>query len=204
MLVAKKEVTLRKTPDASYHGAFYENPNNNNIITKALPGTFIGYATGVQKMDTENNVKFIQVGYTVKGDAAPTPYKNLNKKKVMFWVSSSADYVETFTKYKPMFDVWPNTVAAIKYKKPLDYFDPQPQSTPPVSGVNTMPIKAVVSRRKTAVLSEKLAPIATAETDTLLGAYLGSLDTGTKKYVRFLTIDGRERWADENNIQILD
>ena len=205
MLVAKKEVTLRKTPDASYHGAFYENKNEDNIITTASIGSFIGYATGVQQFDSKNNVKFIQVGYIIKKEGVPEKYKQYAGKKSVFWVSSSADYVEMFTKYNLMFDRYPATKLAVTYIKPIDYYEPKPEDPKKKkNGVSGMPVKAVVSKYKTAVLGERLTPIATVEPDTLLGAYLGGLDTGQKKYVRFMTASGTERWADEKNVQIFE
>jgi hypothetical protein len=203
MIVAKKDVTLRKTPDASYHGSFYENDRENNIISVAGPGTFIGYATGVQQFDSKNNVKFIQAAYIVKKEGVPAKYKQFAGKKSIFWVSASADYVDLFSKYNLMFDRYPSTKTAVAYIKPQDYYDQKPPN-PATPGVNGMPLKAVVSTSQAKILGDKLDHIATVQPQTLLGAYLGGLDTGEKKYVKFLTISGTERWAEEDNVQIFD
>ena len=204
MVVAKKDVTLRKTPDASYHGAFYESKSENNILSTAKAGSFIGYATGVQQFDSKNNVKFIQVGYIVKKEGVPEKYKQYAGKKMIFWVSSSTNYVDIFTKYNLMWERYPSTKLPVSYFKPLDYYEAKPENPEnKISGVNGAPLKAVISKRKTRILGEQLLPVATVESETLLGAYLGGLDTGQKKYVKFLTVSGTERWADENNVKIL-
>ena len=205
MVVSKKQVTIRKTPDASYHGGFYEDKKEDNIIKMVDPSVFIGYATGVQQFDSKNNVKFIQVGYIVKKDGIPEKYKKFAGTKSVFWVSASADYVDIFSKYNLMFDRYPNTKLAVSYMKPLDYYEaPAEDPNKKRNGVSGLPIKAVVSKRQTRILNEKMMPIVTVEPQTLLGAYLGGLDTGQKKYVRFLTASGTERWADESNVQIFD
>ena len=205
MIVAKKEVTLRKSPDASYHGGFWEDKKEDNIISMISPGSFIGYATGKQQFDSKNNVKFIQAGYIVKKDGLPDQYKQYAGKSSTFWVSSSADYVDIFSKYNLMFDRYPTTKLAVSIKKPLDYYDP-PKEDPnkKKTGVSGLPVKAVISKRQTKILGEKMLPIATVEPQTLLGAYLGGLNTGQKKYVKFLTASGTERWADAANVQILE
>ncbi len=78
LIVAKKDVTLRSSPDASNHGAFYEVFSEDNIYRVAKAGEFLGYATGQQHYDEVNNVKFIQVAYVINAKYAPTAYK---KKK---------------------------------------------------------------------------------------------------------------------------
>jgi hypothetical protein len=59
-----------------------------------------------------------------------------------------------------------------------------------------------VSTNQTKILGEKMMPVASVEPRTLLGVYLGGRDIGGKKYVRFLTASGTERWADKDNVQI--
>ncbi len=199
MVVAKKDVTLRKTPDASYHGAFYEDKDDDNIVMVAKAGSFIGYSTGLQKFDSKNNVKFIAVGFIYKKDGLPASLKPYAGQKRTFWVSSSSDYVDIFPKYKTMFEVYPNTVVSVAYMKPMDYYDQKK-----TSGVSGPTGPAVVSRWTTEILGEKFQPIANVKPRTLLGVYLGSLNTGSKKYVKFLTESGTERWADSETIQILE
>jgi hypothetical protein len=53
---------VRSSPDASYHGAFYEQFSDKNILRTAKSGEFLGYATGMQSYDQKNDVKFIRGG----------------------------------------------------------------------------------------------------------------------------------------------
>ena len=41
LIVAKTDVFIRTSPDASYHEAFYQIGENNNIIRKATVGEFL-------------------------------------------------------------------------------------------------------------------------------------------------------------------
>jgi hypothetical protein len=148
-------------------------------------------------------VKFIQVGYMVKKEGVPENFKKFAGQKRIFWVSSSADYVDMFTKYSPMWDRYPATKTAVAYLKPLDYYDPKPQD-PKKKPVNGVPLRVVVTNKATEVLGEKLQPVAQVTARTLLGAFTGSLNTGSKKYVKFLTASSTERWVDANDIQILE
>ncbi len=100
LIVAKKAVTLRSSPDATNHGAFYEVFSAKNIIRQAKPGEFLGYATGRQQFDDVNNVKFIEVAYVINAASAPPAYKSKNKVRVSFWVSISVLFVDIFPYYK--------------------------------------------------------------------------------------------------------
>jgi hypothetical protein len=122
LIVAKKAVSLRSSPDASNHGAFYEVFSDQNILRQAYAGEFLGYATGRQQFDEVNNVKFIEVAYVINAVNAPAAYKSKNKKRVSFWVSSSSLYVDIFTYYKNMFDAYPGTNKLTAWKKPPDFF----------------------------------------------------------------------------------
>jgi len=195
MIVAKKEVFLRSSADASYHEAFYESTSGNNIVGKTKAGDFIGYATGKQEFDSVNNVKFIQVGFIVKKDGLPEAFKSYAGKKYTFWVSSSSDYVDKFDFFKTMFDKYPATSAIVAYKKPLDYYD---------TGVKGLPHRLVVSTRNMQVLDSKMQPFVNVENQTLLGEYLGELNTSKKRFVKFRTIDNTERWANSNDIKIIE
>jgi len=194
MIVAKKEVFYRSSADASYHGAFYET-STNNIIGKAKAGEFIGYATGKQEYDTVNNVKFIQVGFLVVKENLPDLFKSYAGKKYTFWVSSSSDYVDKFDYFKPMFDKYASLAAVVKYKKPLDYYD---------TAVSGLARKLVVSAKDMQVLDNNMQPYVNVESQTLLGEYLGELNTSKKRYVKFRTVDNTERWADASNIKIIE
>jgi hypothetical protein len=195
MFVAKKEVTLRSSPDASYHGAIYESSSGNNILMTAKAGDFIGYATGKQEFDVTNNVKFIQAGFIVKKDGVPDLFKAYAGKKYTFWVSSSTDYVDKFDYYKPMFDKYSGTAAIVAFKKPLDFYDTE---------VKGFPHRLVVSVNDLQVLDDKMQPYVDVEKQTLLGEYIGELNTSKKSYVKFRTVDNTERWAEADNIKIIE
>ena len=102
LVVAKKAVTLRSSPDATNHGAFYEVFSAKNIIRQAKAGEFLGYATGRQQYDDVNNVKFIELAYVINAPSAPAAYKSKNKVRVSYWVTSSNLYVDIFPYYKNM------------------------------------------------------------------------------------------------------
>jgi hypothetical protein len=195
LVVAKKEVYVRNTPDASYHEAWYESSKGDNISYKASPGDFIGYATGKQEFDLENNVKFIQVGYVIKKTGIPMGYKMIAGTSCTYWVSSSKDYVDIFDYYKPMFLQYPRTKQIVGIKKPLDYYD---------GGVKGLPVKMVVSSSETKILNDKMQPYCTVESHVLLGEYLGSLVYGKTTFIAFLTIDNTERWVDSKNVKIIE
>lgn len=195
MVVAKKEVYVRKTPDASYHGAWYESASGNNIIFQAKAGEFLGYATGKQELDTDNNVKFIQVGYLVKKENLPLALKAYAGKTYSMWVSSSKDYVDIFDDEKTMLSQYPQVRRVLAYKKPLDYYDKT------VKGIQE---KMVVSISDTRVLDENMQFYCEVEKQVLLGRYLGNLQTGGKKYIQFLTVDNTERWAESTTTKIIE
>lgn len=195
MVVAKKEVYVRKTPDASYHEAWYESSKGNNVLFQAKPGDFIGYATGKQELDLKNNVKFIQVGYIVKKEGLPAAFKPYAGKSYTMWIASSKDYVDIYDYFKPMFLQYPNTKTVVTFKKPLDYYD---------KTVKGFPAKMVVSISDAKILNEKMLPYCTVEKYVLLGEYIASLTSGKTKYIKFLTVDNTERWVDSNHIKIIE
>lgn len=123
LLVAKRDVFIRSSPDASNHGAIYEIFSAPNVLRTAKAGTFIGYATGKQEYDTKNNVKFIQAGFTVKPESAPVAWKSKAQQQVTFWVSSSKTYVDQLDDYNRMWQAYPLTKNATGWMKPLNYFN---------------------------------------------------------------------------------
>lgn len=196
MVVAKKDVYVRKTPDASYHEAWYEGSSGNNILFMAKAGEFIGYATGKQELDTENNVKFIQVGYLVKKEGLPAAFKSYAGKSYTMWVSSSSTYVDKFDYFKQMFEQYPNTKTVVAYKKPLSYYDKDVKGVPST--------KVVVSIADTRVLNEKMQAYCTVEKQVLLGEFIASLNTGKAQFIKFRTVDNTERWADSRTVKIIE
>jgi hypothetical protein len=193
LIVAKTDVFLRTSPDASYHGAIYEIGENKNIIRKAKPGEFLGYATGKQSFDLKNNVKFIEVAYLIKKENPPANMKAFAGKKYSYWVSSSADYIDQFNYYNDMLKQYPALQAEVAYKKPLDFYS----GVKGFAGVETVP---VITKRKTYVLDAKMQPLIPVQEGTLLGVYLMSLNTGTATYIQFRTIDNTERWVNADSI----
>jgi hypothetical protein len=192
LVVAKKEVTLRTSPDASNHGAIYEQFSTNNIIRMAKPGEFLGYATGRQQYDQKNNVKFIEVAYVINAVSAPSAYKDKNKVRVSCWVSSSSDYVDIFPYFKNMFDAYPATTSLTAWMKPQDFFT--------LKGLNN-PILLTLATAN--ILNEKLIPINTASANAILGESIMSLTTQQGEFTQFRTVDNTLRWVDKRFITTL-
>lgn len=191
LIVAKKAVSLRSSPNASNHGAFYEVFSDKNILRQAYVGEFLGYATGRQQFDEVNNVKFIEVAYVINAVNAPSAYKSKNKKRVSFWVSSSSSYVDIFTYYKNMFEAYPGTQKLTGWKKPQDFFT-----------LKGIPMPRLLTRMNTPVLDERLMPVAHAGPNTVLGKLIMSMDTGNSEYLQFQTVDNTLRWVDKRYIQL--
>ena len=191
LIVAKKAVTLRTTPDATNHGAFYEVFSAKNIIRQAKPGEFLGYATGRQQFDDANNVKFIEVAYVINAASAPPAYKSKNKMRVSFWVSSSVLYVDIFPYYKNMFDAYPSTKNYTNWKKPQDFFT-----------LKGIPMPRILTKFNTPVLNEDLVPIAFAQPNMILGRLIMSMNTGKGEFLQFQTVDNTLRWVDKRFIQL--
>ena len=191
LVVSKKSVALRTTPDATNHGAFYEVFSEKNIIRYTEPGEFLGYATGRQYFDDVNNVKFIEVAFVVRAQYAPSKYKNQNKKRYSYWVSSSSTYVEIFSYYKTMWDNYPKTKNATGWMKPVDYFT-----------LKGIPMPRLLTRAKAPILDDRLVAINVAEPNTILGQYIMSLNTGKGEFLQFKTVDNTVRWVDRRFIQL--
>lgn len=191
LVVCKKSVSLRTSPDATNHGAFYEVFSEKNIIRYAQPGEFLGYATGRQYFDDVNNVKFIEVAFVVRAQYAPAKYKNQNKKRYNYWVSSSSNYVEIFSYYKNMFDAYPKTQNYTGWMKPVDYFT-----------LKGMPMPRILTRARTPILNDQLVAINMAEPNTILGQYIMGLNTGKAEFLQFRTVDNKLRWVERRFIQL--
>ena len=101
LVVAKQSVYVRTSPDASYHGAWYEIGENKNIFKTAKAGEFIGYATGKQHYDAKNNVKFIEVAYKI-GPLAPASLQSQIGLTRLLWISASATYTDQFNSVAAM------------------------------------------------------------------------------------------------------
>jgi hypothetical protein len=191
LVVAKKAVTLRSSPDATNHGAFYEVFSAKNIIRQAKPGEFLGYATGRQQFDEVNNVKFIEVAYVINAASAPAAYKSKNKVRVSFWVSSSSLYVDILPYYKNMYDAYPATKSFTGWMKPQDYFT-----------LKGIPMPRLLTKINTPVLNEHLVPVALAQPNMILGKLIMSINTGKGEFLQFKTVDNTLRWVDKRFIQL--
>lgn len=193
LIVAKKDVTIRKTPDASNHGAFYEVLSEDNIYRVAKAGEFLGYATGQQHYDEVNNVKFIQVAYVINAKYAPAAYKKKNKVKMSFWISASSNYTNQFPNVKEMIAAYPKTNTTAYWKKPLDYFD-----------LKGIPMPRLLTRANAVILNEKFIPINHAGSNTILGQLVMSMQTKGGVLLQFRTIDNNIRWVDQQYIHLQD
>jgi hypothetical protein len=191
LIVAKKDVTLRSSPDASNHGAFYEVFSEDNIYRVAKAGEFLGYATGQQHYDEVNNVKFIQVAYVINAKYAPTAYKKKNKVKMSFWISASSNYTVQFPNAKAMISAYPKTSSTAAWKKPLDYFD-----------LKGIPTPRLLTKSSAVILNEQFAPINHASANTILGQLMMSMQTKQGVLLKFRTIDNTIRWVDQRYIQL--
>ena len=191
LIVAKKDVTIRKTPDASNHGAFYEVLSEDNIYRVAKAGEFLGYATGQQHYDEVNNVKFIQVAYVINAKYAPAAYKKKNKVKMSFWISASSNYTYQFPNVKEMIAAYPKTNTTAYWKKPLDYFD-----------LKGIPMPRLLTRSTAVILNEKFIPINHAGSNTILGQLVMSMQTKGGVLLQFRTIDNNIRWVDQRYIHL--
>jgi hypothetical protein len=194
LIVAIKDVTVRKTPDASYHGAWYESESENNIVIVAKAASFIGYATGKQQYDAKNDVKFIEVGYQFLKTGLPTSIQKYAGVVYRYWVSSSSNYITKLNSAKEFLASYPNLANEVKYKKAIGTLGE-------LSGLFP---KAVITKVATSLYDENLHPSIKVESKTILGNYLMSLNTGTTNYVKFKTIDNTERWVKANDIQIIN
>jgi hypothetical protein len=192
LLVTKKEVFLRTSPDASSHGAIYEASKNNNIFRKAGAKEFIGYATGKQQYDEKNNVKFIEVGYLVKGDKAPNNLKHMNGKSFKYWVSSSSAYVDIFKNYEPFYKEYPALKNTTAYLKPLDFYGS-------LKGLNA---EMVISKIPSTILDESFGFKSLVPSNILLGKNIMTIQNNNKHWTQFLTIDGNLRWVDSSQVRI--
>ena len=197
LIVAKKEVFLRTSPDASYHGAFYEQFSDKNILRTAKPGEFLGYATGMQSYDQKNDVKFIRVGFSVKAESAPLEWKKRGQEKVTFWVSSSANYVEQFATEAAMRSAYPGIEGYSRWMMPLNYYDK------PVNGFQGNAAKGLVATDHIVVYDEQMRPVGRAEPDMLLGILEVELKNGRQSYYRFRTQNNRQRWVNSQQVKIL-
>jgi hypothetical protein len=189
MIVAKRSVFVRTSPDASYHGAWYEVGENKNIYKTASPGEFIGYATGKQHFDSKNNVKFIEVAFRV-GAGAPGALASKIGQSMLLWVSASSNYVAQFNSESTLAQAYPNARNQLSYMLPI-----------PGLGWLSAPGSRVITTESAFVLGEKFEPIARVSEEVLLGYPVMSLDGNAMHYTLVRTLDGTDRWINSNHVR---
>ncbi len=189
MIVAKRSVFVRTSPDASYHGAWYEVGENKNIYKTASPGEFIGFATGKQHFDSKNNVKFIEVAFRV-GAGAPGSLASKVGQSMLLWVSASSNYVAQFTSESSLAQAYPNARNQLSYMLPI-----------PGLGWLSAPGSRIITTQPAMVLGEKFEPVSQVPGEVLLGYPVISLDGNSMHYTLVRTLEGTDRWINSNHIR---
>jgi hypothetical protein len=189
LVVAKQSVFVRTSPDASYHGAWYEIGENQNIFKSAKTGEFIGYATGKQHFDSKNNVKFIEVAYKI-GPLAPASLKSKIGTTRLLWVSASANYTDQFTTVAAMEARYPTTKGVTKYYLPITGL-----------GWLSAPGSRVITRQTTKVMDQQFRGIAMVKPGVLMGYPVMSLDGHDAHFTLVRTLEGNDRWLATKDIQ---
>ncbi len=119
LIVARQNVLVRTSPDASYQGNWWELREKNNIHRTARKGELIGYATGRQFFDAKNNVKFIEIGFEVSSQPSFTPYLDDAGKRFLLWVSASSLYTDQFDRAQEMLSRYPAATLGLESLLPL-------------------------------------------------------------------------------------
>jgi len=179
IVVAKQAVYVRTSPDASYHGAWYEVTGNKNIFKTAKAGEFVGYASGKQHYDSENNVKFIEVSY-----------RNVNSGETkILWISASSNYTEQFS-----------SVASMEAKYPLTKGITSKFLAINGLGLLTDSGSRAISICKTEIKDKNFKPITEIEPHVLIGFPVMSMKGNGMDYTLIRTVDDDEVWVKSSNI----
>lgn len=189
LLVAKKDVFVRTSPDASYHGAWYEIGENKNIFKTATAGEFIGYATGKQHYDAKNDVKFIEVAYRVAATNLPSEYMSQAGQTKLLWISASTSFTEQFSSAATMEARYPSTKGVTRYLLP-------------VAGLGWLssPGSRIITQTPCLVMDQEFNPICQVDGNVLLGYPVMNLDGSNVHYTLFRTLDGQDRWVASESI----
>lgn len=171
LIVAIQAVYVRTSPDASYHGRFYEVGENKNIFKTAQPGEFIGYATGKQHYDAKNSVRFIEVAYKKDGIS-----------KVL-WVSASSKYTEQFSSKDALLAKYPQNSTALMTMQPLSTL-----------GWLGLTGHRMVTTEPTQVYGQDFKPTETIPSGMLVGYPVMALTGGLNEYTLIRTAGGQDRW----------
>lgn len=190
LIVAEKSVYIRTSPDASYHGGWYEMGDDKNIYKTATEGEFIGYATGKQHYDSKNNVKFIEVAFRF-GQNLPIDLSDQAGKTKLLWVSSSSNYVSQFDSNSQAIQRFPGIMTQLNYMLPI-----------PGLGWLSMEGSRVISNKEAKLLSKDFKPLCLVDKRTLLGYPVMSLQGVDTDFTLVRTIEGKDRWIHTNDINI--
>ena len=177
LIVAIQAVYVRTSPDASYHGRFYEFGENKNIHKTAQPGEFIGYATGKQHYDAKNGVRFIEVAYKKDGIS-----------KVL-WVSASSKYTEQFASKNALLQKYPQNSTSLMTMLPLSMLDWMG-----LSG------HRMVTNEAVQVYDEDFKPTEIIPANFLVGYPVMALTGGLNEYTLIRTISGQDRWISTESL----
>lgn len=177
LIVAIQAVYVRTSPDASYHGRFYEVGENKNIFKTAKAGEFIGYATGKQHYDAKNSVRFIEVAYKKDGIS-----------KVL-WVSASSKYTEQFSSKDALLAKYPQNSTALMTMQPL--------STLGWLGLSG---HRMVTTEPTQVYDQDFRPTETIPSGMLVGYPVMALNGGLNEYTLIRTAGGQDRWIGSESL----
>lgn len=171
LIVAIQAVYVRTSPDASYHGRFYEIGENKNIFKTAQPGEFVGYATGKQHYDSKNGVRFIEVAYKKDGVS-----------KVL-WISASSKYTEQFSNKEALLQKYPQNSTALMTMKPLSML-----------GWMGLSGHRMVTNESTQAYDQKFKPTEVIPANMLVGYPVMALTGGMNEYTLIRTANGQDRW----------
>ena len=194
LIVAKKAVFVRTSPDASYHGAWYEAfEGEKNIFATAQPGEFIGYATGRQHFDAKNGVKFIEVTRSVVAGPLPAAWQAESGQTRVLWVSASANYTDQFADEASLVARYPQHMGVTSYVRP---------APAGVGGWMAQHGQRVITQRPTHVMNQRFQRLGSVPSGTLLGYPVMEL-TGARPDQRWTlvrTVEGRDRWVSTDDI----
>jgi len=190
LIVAKKNVYIRTSPDASYHGGWYEMGDDKNIFNTAAEGEFIGYATGKQHYDAKNNVKFIEVAFQY-GVGLPDALSDQSGKTKLLWVSSSANYISQFESKSQALLTYPGIMTQLNYMLPI-----------PGLGWLSEPGSRVITSREALLLTKDFKPLCLVDKGVLMGYPVMSLQGTDTDFTLIRTLDGNDRWMQTKHISI--
>ena len=177
LIVAIQAVYVRTSPDASYHGRFYEIGENKNIFKTAQPGEFVGYATGKQHYDSKNGVRFIEVAYKKDGVS-----------KVL-WISASSKYTEQFSSKDALLQKYPQNSTALMTMLPLSML-----------GWMGLSGHRMVTNETTQVYDQEFKPTEVIAAKMLVGYPVMALTGGLNEYTLIRTANGQDRWIGSESL----